>query len=87
MALVRAEAMFGIFPAKVVREQKVKLRPNEHYYEGKNGEPCTTYSCQICEQLFDRISGFHFGEDDENGGFIKFVVLSELWIFISAGKI
>lgn len=65
MALVRAEAMFKIFPEKVVYEQKVKLRPNEHYYDGKNGKPYTTYSCQICDQLFGRISGFYFGEDDE----------------------
>lgn len=72
MALVRAEAMFKIFPAKVVYEQKVKLRPNEHYYDGKNGKPYTTYSCQICDQLFGRISGFYFGEDDEKGRFIKF---------------
>lgn len=38
MALVRANVMFKIFPAKVVYKQKVKLKPNEHHYEneGKN---------------------------------------------------
>lgn len=72
MALIRADAMFKIFPAKVVYKQKVELRPNEHHYENKGEEPCIKYSCQICEQLSENIKGFHFGEDDEEIKFGRF---------------
>lgn len=70
MALVRADAMFKIFPAKVVHKQKVKLRPNEHHYENEGEEPYIKYSCRICEQLSENIKGLHFDEDDEK--FIRF---------------
>lgn len=72
MALVRAEAMFKIFPAKVVSKQKVKLRPNEHHYEDEGGEPYIKYSCQICKQLSESVKGFSFSKDDEDGKFAKF---------------
>lgn len=72
MALVRAEAMFKIFPAKVVYKQKVKLRPNEHHYENEGEEPYIKYSCQICEQLSENVKGFHFDEDEENREFARF---------------
>lgn len=72
MALVRADAMFKIFPARVVHKQKVKLRPNEHHYENEGEESYIKYSCQICEQLFEHIKGFYFDEDDEDGKFAKF---------------
>lgn len=72
MALVRVEAMFKIFPAKVVHKQKVKLRPNEHHYENEGEEPYIKYSCQICEQLSENVKGFHFDKDDENGEFARF---------------
>ena len=39
MALVRADAMFKLYPAKAVYKQKVKLRPNEHHYENDGEEP------------------------------------------------
>lgn len=72
MALIRAEAMFKIFPAKVVHKQKVKLRPNEHHYENEGEEPYIKYSCQICEQLAKNIQDFHFEGSSENGNFIRF---------------
>jgi len=72
MALVRANVMFKIFPAKVVYKQKVKLKPNEHHYENEGEEPYIKYSCQICEQLSERIKGFHFNEDEEDGKFVRF---------------
>lgn len=69
MALVRADAMFKIFPAKVVHNQKVKLRPNEHHYENEGEEPYVKYSCQICEQLSESIKGFYFDEEQK---FVRF---------------
>ena len=75
MALVRADAMFKIFPAEAVHKQKVKLRPNEHHYENDGEEPYIKYSCQICEQLAEKLKGFPFYEDDENdegGKFVRF---------------
>lgn len=65
MALVRVEAMFKIYPAKVVCKQKVKLRPNEHHYEDDGEKPYIKYTCQICEQLAKNMKGFRFGEDGE----------------------
>lgn len=49
MALIRADAMFKIYPAKAVHKQKVKLRPNEHHYENEGEKPYIKYSCQLCE--------------------------------------
>lgn len=72
MALIRAEAMFKIFAAKVVHKQKVRLRPNEHHYENEGEETYIKYSCQICEALAKNIQGFHFDEDEENGKFARF---------------
>lgn len=69
MALIKAEAMFKIFPAKVVHKQKVKLKPNEHHYENEGEEPYIKYSCQICEKLSKSIKDFDF---DEDGEFIRF---------------
>lgn len=57
MALIKAEAMFKIFPAKVVHKQKVKLRPNEHHFENEGEKPYIKYTCQICEKLFKRNGG------------------------------
>ena len=73
MALVRADAMFKIYPAKVVHKQEVKLRPNEHHYENEGEEPYIKYTCQICEQLAEKIKGFHFDkEHEEERKFIRF---------------
>ena len=75
MALVRADAMFKLYPAKVVYKQKVKLRPNEHHYENDGEEPYIKYSCQICEQLAKGVKGFPLYSDDENdegGEFVRF---------------
>lgn len=68
MALIRAEAMFKIFPAKVVHKQKVKLRPIELHYENE-GKPYIKYSCQICEKLSHNVKDFLFDEDEK---FIRF---------------
>lgn len=70
MALVRATAMFKVFPAKHVYKQKVKLRPNEHHYEEPGEEPYIKYSCQLCEQLANKVNGLSF--DDEDGKFVRF---------------
>lgn len=72
MALTRAEAMFKIFPEKVVYKQKAKLRPNEHHYENEGEEPYIKYSCQICEQLAKNIEGFRFEEENEDVKFTRF---------------
>lgn len=69
MALVRADALFKIYPAKAVHKQKVKLRPNEHHYENEGEEPYIKYSCQICEQLAAQVKGFCF---DDDGNFLRF---------------
>lgn len=68
MALIRADAMFKIYPAKVVHKQKVKLRPNEHHYENKGEEPYIKYSCQICEAIANRCKDVQ----NEDGEFIRF---------------
>lgn len=60
MAIVRADAMFKLYPAKAVYKQKVKLRPNEHHYENEGEDPYIKYSCQICEQLAERVKGSPF---------------------------
>ena len=72
MALVRADAMYKIFPAKHVHEQKVKLRPNEHHYENDGEEPYIKYSCQLCEQLAEKVKGFPLYTGDEGGQFVRF---------------
>ena len=72
MALIRAEAMFKMFPTKAVHKQKVKLRPNEYYYENKGEETYIKYSCQICEQMSESVKDFHFDEGDEDGKFVRF---------------
>ena len=75
MALVRADAMFKLYPAKVVHKQRVKLRPNEHHYENEGEEPYIKYSCQLCEQLAKSVKGlpvYAYDEDDDGGQFIRF---------------
>ena len=69
MALVRATAMFRPFAGKYTYRQKVKLRPNVHYY---NDNPlCVKYTCQICEQLAKNLNGFL---DNENKQFASFAI-------------
>ena len=72
MALIKADAMFKIYPAKVVHKQKVKLRPNEHHYENEGGEPYIKYSCQLCEQLAKSVKGVPLYSDYEGGKFVSF---------------
>ena len=72
MALVRADAMYKIFPAEHVYKQKVKLRPNEHHYENEGEEPCIKYSCQLCEQLAEKVKGFSLYIGDEGEQFVNF---------------
>lgn len=75
MALVRADAMFKIFPSKMVHKQKVKLRPIEHHYESEGEEPYIKYGCQICETLAKEVEGIPLYADDENderGKFVRF---------------
>lgn len=76
MALIRANAMFKVFPAKVVHKQKVKLRPNEHHYENVGEEPYIKYSCQICEQLAKSVEGLSLYSDDENDEDERFIRFS-----------
>lgn len=61
--------MFKVFPAKAVHRQKVKLRPNEHYYGDK-----IKYSCQICEELSKSVEEFPYDsdEDDKEEKFVRF---------------
>lgn len=69
MALVRATAMFRPFAGKYVYRQKVKLRPNVHYY---NDNPLhIKYTCQICEQLAENLNGFL---DNGNEQFARFAI-------------
>lgn len=75
MALARANAMFKLYPAKVVHRQKVKLRPNEHHYENEGEESYIKYSCQICEQLAESVKGIPLyaeDKDDERETFTRF---------------
>lgn len=75
MALVRADAMFKLYPAKAVCKQKVKLRPNEHHYEKDGEESYIKYSCQLCEQLAKSVEGIPLYSDDEDdigGKFVRF---------------
>lgn len=76
MALIKADAMFKIYPAKVVHKQKVKLRPNEHHYENEGEKPYIKYSCQLCEQLAKSVKGFPIYSDDEYDEGRKFVRFS-----------
>lgn len=75
MALIRAEAMFKLFPAKLVHKQKVKLRPIEHHYENEGEEPYIKYSCQICEQLaeeYNKVYSHMSGLFDKENQFNRF---------------
>lgn len=75
MSLVRADALFKLYPANVVHKQRVKLRPNEHHYENEGEEPYIKYSCQLCEQLAEKVKGlpvYAYDEDDDGGKFIRF---------------
>lgn len=72
MSLIGAEAMFKIFPAKVVHRQKVKLRPNEHYYENGKGEVSIKYSCQICDKLSKSMKDFYSKNYDKDEKFVEF---------------
>lgn len=75
MALIKADVMFKLFPAKLVCKQKVKLRPIEHYYENEGEEPYIKYSCQICEQLAEKYNNFYShmnGFFDEENQFNRF---------------
>ena len=74
MALVRANALFKLYPAKYVHQQKVKIRPVEHHYEEDGEEPYIKYSCQICEQLANNVKGLDF--EDENEEEVKFIRFS-----------
>lgn len=70
MALIRADVMFKVFPAKVTHKQKVKLRPNEHHYENEGEEPYIKYGCQICETIAERYKENVLNEQDEK--FVRF---------------
>ena len=75
MALVRADAMFKLYPAKSIHRQRVKLRPNEHHYENEGEEPYIKYSCQLCDQLAKNVKGiliYTNDEEDEGKRFVKF---------------
>lgn len=76
MALVRADVMFGLYPAKFVHQQQVKLRPNEHHYESEGEEPYIKYTCQICEQLAKNVKGLPLYSDDEEDEDVKFTSFS-----------
>ena len=65
MALVRATAMFKVYSAKNTADQKLKLRPNEYYYENPDGETCVKYTCQICEQIAKGTATFYKNEDEK----------------------
>ena len=67
MALVRVIAGFRPFQAEVTFKQKVKLRPNVHYYNEDGSY--VKYTCQICEQIVDSLNGFLDNEDER---FVKF---------------
>ena len=43
---------------------------NEHHYEEPGEEPYIKYSCQLCEQLANKVNGLSF--DDEDGKFVRF---------------
>ena len=75
MSLVRAGAMFKVFPAKYVHRQKVKVKPIEHHYEESGEEAYIKYSCPICEQIAKNVEGFSFENDNgENVEFIPFSI-------------
>jgi hypothetical protein len=67
MALITVVAGFRPFPAEVTFKQKVKIRPNVHYYN-KDGS-YVKYTCQICEQVVNGLNGF-LDNDDER--FVNF---------------
>lgn len=72
MTLIKAEAMFKIYPANVVAKQKVKLRPNEHHYENEGEEPYIKYNCQICETIANRYKDIQNILGNEDGKFNRF---------------
>ena len=76
MALVRANALFKLFPAKAVYKQQVKIRPVEHHYEEEGEEPYIKYGCQICEQLAESVKNFPLYLDEEDGQCGQFVRFS-----------
>ena len=76
MALVKADTMFKLYPAKHVYKQRVKLKPNEHHYENEGEEPYIKYSCQLCEQLANNVKNLLLYTDDENNDRGKFVRFS-----------
>ena len=69
MNLIKATAMFKIFPAKAVHRQRIKLRPNEHHYESDGETPYIKYSCPLCEQIANEVKGLDVFEE---GKFIRF---------------
>ena len=72
MALSRATALFKLYPAKHVHQQKVKLRPNEHHYEEEGQPPYIKYSCQLCEKLAENAKGCYFDGYEDDVSFIRF---------------
>lgn len=58
MALIKSDVLFRIFPAECSNELKVSLRPNEHYKVNDEGELCTEYTCQLCENLTEKQINF-----------------------------
>ena len=67
VALARVIAGFRPFPGKYVCEQKVKIRPNVHYYNDDGSY--VKYTCQICDQVVDGLNGFLDNEDER---FVRF---------------
>ena len=55
MALVKADAIFAVYPAKAAYMYRVKLKPAEHHYENDGEEPYVKYTCQLCEQLAEKL--------------------------------
>lgn len=58
MALIKSDVLFRIFPAECSNELKVSLRPNEHHKVNDEGELCTEYTCQLCENLTEKANQF-----------------------------
>ena len=75
MALIGVTEMFKIYPAKHVHKQKVKVKPNEHYYGEVHGAPYIKYSCPICEQIAIKAESYPLiDENDKHCQFIKFQI-------------
>lgn len=69
MALIRATAMFKPFPAELSHKQKVKLRPNEHYYGFDDEGLCIKYTCRLCDQIVEKLNGFLDNGDEKFASF------------------